>query len=141
MSGIQNPSKSKYFEPLIALVSKGHPVRQVADQVGCSVAHAHDLSRTTEFRQAVAERRTATMVALSGRLVEAGDLAIKTLEECMSDSERDQKWIAAARIRLAAAKSLLSTMLPVSENTDLRQRMDQLSQEVAEQADRKETPS
>lgn len=128
MSAMKNPENATCFTALAAEVARGVLVKDAAKIVGVSHHHAYDISCTPEFKRRVNQMRTAMIEGTVARLVKASEKAVETLEDCLPDKERDSKWLATAKVRMAAAKSLLSVLLPLADNYDIRQRLDALEE-------------
>lgn len=129
---LRNPSKSKFFEPLAVAVAGGAQIKSVAGQIGCSVAHAHDISRRDEFKLRVSELRSEALQAAMGRLSKLALDAAEVLADGLSRDEMTPDELNQySKARLPAAKALLASLLPLSEHLELRQRVDELEAKSA----------
>lgn len=112
-------AKSKFFEPLALAVAGGQSVKAGAAVAGCNVQTAYNLSSKPDFKLRVAELRSEITSQAVGQLSAASSQAVGVLVELLG-SEHEPK------DRLAAAKSILSLLGPVSELAELRSRIDAL---------------
>jgi len=108
-------SKSKYKELLAVQVANGSSLKDGAKTIGCSASHAYHLSLDPEFRDTVSRLRSEATNAAVGRLSMAASLAVDTLVSLLGAEE--------PKDRLAAAKSILSALAPLSEFGELRARI------------------
>lgn len=120
----EKPKKPKFWQELTALVAAGSTVKDAAEMLSISPHSAYEVSRLEDFRMAVHELRTSKMNQICGLAVEASAAAIRTLHELLEDSPRSQAVIANGKLRLMAAKAVLGSCLTISENTELRERLD-----------------
>lgn len=114
--------RSKFLHNLAAQVATGKSIRQAAQTCGCSVDRAYELSRTIDFRQLVGQLRTEALAQTVGRLSAIATESVDVLSELLKPEQQPST-------RLAAAKAVLSSLAPVSEVAELRQRMDELEQQ------------
>lgn len=110
---------SKYLENLAAQVAAGLTIKAAAVVVGCSESHAYTLSGSGEFKRRVSDLRSQATSAAVGKLSDAAGRAVDVLVELLSDDNEPKD-------RLAAAKSILQLMGPISELAELRARIDAL---------------
>lgn len=126
------PENSQFFDLLVASVATGKSIKDSAEAIGCSVDYAYEISGSTAFRLAVSQMRTQMMTQICGSAVAASEDAIRTLHELLADTPRNQAAIANGKLRLAAAKAVLGSCLTISENVELRERLDLLEQRAIE---------
>jgi hypothetical protein len=107
----------KFSEALAIAVAAGATIANAAKQAGCSASHAYRLSYQAEFRHRVAALRLEATDRAVGALSDAAVEAVQVLRQSMHDSE------AKPADRIAAARAVLSLLTPISELTDLRQRI------------------
>ena len=122
------PKNSQFFDLLAVAVAQGMTVKAAAEEIGCSADYAYELSRKKEFKLRVNELRSEVAEQASGLLMAAASEAIQSLRAIASAAEKDSD-------RIAAAKAILQMMLPLSENTELRRRLDDIERGVAEATD------
>lgn len=133
MNGHQ-PRKPKFFKELTALVAAGSTIKDAAESLNISPHSAYEVSRLPAFRLAVSELRTSKMNQICGLAVEASAEAIATLRELLADTPRNQSVIANAKLRMAAAKAVLNSCVTISENTELRERLDAIENATRERS-------
>jgi hypothetical protein len=105
-------------DELALLVASGLTIRQAAKQLGISEATAYRRSERSDFKQKVAEIRSEALSASVGRLSALVADAVTALEAILRNgSDRD---------RLAASRIILSSVSPMMELSELRQRIDAL---------------
>lgn len=114
--------KSRYHDPLVQAIAGGLSIRSAAVQVGCSESTAYRLARTPEFISDVSALRTEATDLAVGRLSNLAIDAVNVLGEVMADVE------AKPGERIAAAKAVLTMLIPITELNELRHRMDALEQ-------------
>ena len=133
MATIANPEKSQFYAPLLAAVLAGKSIASAAEVAGCSSHYAYELTNTATFKMAVSRHRTELMEGILGQLREAAVVAVQTLQELTGTGDLEEMAINRdARVRIPAAKVTLSQLLPMTENLELRQRLDALEQAAAE---------
>ncbi len=111
---------SQFYDSLTIAVAKGSTAKAAAAEVGCSLDHAYQLSRTREFRASVADIRTAAIESAVSKIASVAEQAVETLQEALkADRPTD---------RINAAKAILASILPLSENLELRRRLEELEQ-------------
>jgi transposase len=109
-----------HADELALLVASGLTVRQAAKQLGISEATAYRRSEKPDFKQRVAEIRSEALSASVGRLSALVADAVGALEAILRNgSDRD---------RLAASRTVLGSVAPMMELSELRQRIDALEQ-------------
>ena len=108
--------KSKYFEPLALAVAAGATIRSAAGVAGCAEPTAYHLSSDPEFRLRVSALRSEATSAAVGRLADSASLAVDTLRSLLEPTFEPG-------IRLNAAKAILSTLVPLAEALEIRQRL------------------
>lgn len=112
-------AQSRFFEPLAIHVAAGHHVKESSKLVGCAEQTAYNLSGSSEFRQRVGELRSELTRQAVGKLSAAASQAVDVLVELMGPDNEPKD-------RLAAAKAVLATLGPISELSELRERLDAL---------------
>jgi len=115
---------SKFLEPLAVAVASGNSIKKSAEIVNCSIQCAYNLSCTHEFQNRVASIRSEITSEAVGIITRGATAAASTLIEILDPSND-------ARDRLAAAKSILGVLVPLSEHSELRERLDALEQSSA----------
>ena len=110
--------QSKFAELLAVQVASGSTLKAASITVGCSLSVAYHLSLDPEFKDAVSRLRSEATYAAVGRLSHAAVSAVDCLVALLGAEE--------PRDRLAAAKSILSALQPLSEFGELRQRIAEL---------------
>lgn len=118
----QNLSKSG--ELLAAKVASGSKIKDAAKDAGLTVDSAYQVSRTKAFKLRVSEIQTEALNATIGTLGEASAEAVEVLRGCLTEES--------PAIRVNAAKAILSTVVPLSENLQLRERLEEIEQRLAE---------
>jgi hypothetical protein len=113
--------KSKFFDLLATEVAGGLSIRDASQKIGCGVSTGYNISCDPSFRIRVSEIRSEAVQGAVGRLSVIASRAVDTLAELLGP-END------ARDRLAAAKTILGVLVPLSEHSDLRDRLDRLEQ-------------
>jgi hypothetical protein len=113
-------------EALALAIASGSTIKDAAVVVGCSERSAYRHSATPKFRQRVNELRSEITTQAIGRLTEGTATAAATLLELLDASNEPS-------IRLAAAKTILASVGPISELGELRTRLDALEQNKCQQ--------
>jgi hypothetical protein len=113
--------RSKFFESMAISVAGGMTIRDAAEKIGCARSTAYNISCDPAFKSRVSAIRSEAVQGAVGRLSVIASRAVDTLAELLGP-END------ARDRLAAAKSILGVLVPLSEHSDLRDRLDRLEQ-------------
>jgi len=108
-------------ERLAVLLASGRSIKDAAAEIGCGTRTAYRHASTPRVRQRVAELRSAITAEAVGRLTTAATTAVDTLTELL-DGDFEPS------VRLQAAKSILASLGPISELSELRQRLDELEQ-------------
>jgi HEAT repeat protein len=109
----------KFLELLAVAVACGATVKAAAESCGCSERHAYRISSDPAFRQRVSDLRSEMTSAAVGELSAAASEAVATLRELLSGENEPS-------VRMNAAKAILNALGPLSELTELRQRLEQL---------------
>lgn len=109
---------SQFFELLAVRVAAGQKVRDAAPDVGCSETTAYRLNREPEFKQRVAQLRTEATAATVGKLSDAATKAVDKMVELLDTGDPS--------VQLQAAKAILANVLTMSEQLELRQRLDEI---------------
>lgn len=115
--------ESGHFDALKVRVASGESVRDAAAAIGISERQAYRISGTAEFKASVNAVRTEIAERAVASLLSVVEVAIQTLRECC-DADRESD-------RIAAAKAVLANMLPLTENVELRRRVDDLESRAA----------
>jgi hypothetical protein len=115
--------ESQFFDLLATHVAGGSTIKAAAAEIGMSQDHAYRLSGSVAFRQRVRDMRTEAATQAVCRLSSAATQAADCLVDLLgSDDEKT---------RLAAAGKLLTMIVPLTEQLEIRERIDAL--EAAEQ--------
>lgn len=117
----ESGKESARFEELAAAVASGSTIRSAAAEIGCSERSAYRLSGSSEFKSRVASLRSEIASVAVGKLTSAAAKAVDTLQELL-DSANEPK------TRIDASKLILSSLGPLTEHCELRQRLDSLEQ-------------
>jgi hypothetical protein len=112
--------KSKYFDGLVQLVAVGESVLSACNSIGCHKTTGYRLSRMPEFQQQVNEIRTELMKSAMGSLSAAASAAVQTMVDLLQSPEDS--------VRLRSAIGILDRFSRLSENVDLRARIEKLEQ-------------
>lgn len=110
--------RSKYFLPLAQLMATGENALQASQTLGISQSLAYKLSNSQEFRAEVSTIRTELLRDSMGKLANASTLAVETMVELMNCDN--------APVRLRAAVGILERFSRISEDVDLRARVEKL---------------
>ena len=110
------------FESLAALVAGGRTIAGAADELKVSRRSAYRNSKRPEFIHRVSELRAEVSSQTVGKLSQAASQAVDVLVSLL-DSDFEPS------LRLQAAKSILASLLPVSELSELRVRLKLLESE------------
>jgi hypothetical protein len=116
--------KGKFDELLASEVAGGLSIKDAASKVGCSLTHAYHISSSSAFQSRVSAIRSEAVQGAVGRLSVIASRAVDALDQLLGP-END------ARDRLAASKTILSVLVPMSEFAELRSRLDRLEQPSA----------
>lgn len=119
---------SKYLHPLALACAAGSTVREAAAALGCSDSFAYQLSRQDEFKALVSQYRSQSIQAAVGQLSGAAAKAAATLARLLDSNDE--------KVQLAAAGKLLQTLQPMLELHEMKQELDQLKQQLANQKPR-----
>lgn len=118
---------SEDFENLAQLVAVGKTRREAAEELGIAESTAYRETAKPEFKARVYAIRTEKTEHLSAQALGAGEEAVLQLRAIASTAEKDSD-------RIAACKVILSQVLPLAENTELRRRLDDLERAAVEKA-------
>jgi len=113
--------KSKFLEPLAVSVAAGSSIRGAVVTVGCSEQTGYNISATLEFRQRVSEIRAAMTDRAVGELSAGAAEAATALRDLLKLPNEPS-------VRLQAATKLLALLGPISQASELRQRLNALEQ-------------
>jgi hypothetical protein len=116
--------KSKFFDPIATEVAGGLSIRDASTKIGCGVSTAYNISCNPAFQSRVSAIRSEAVQGAVGRLSVIASRAVDALDQLLGP-END------ARDRLAASKTILSVLVPMSEFAELRSRLDRLEQPSA----------
>lgn len=111
---------------LAELVAIGATIRDAAEQLGLAERTAYGISGVPEFKALVYAIRTEKTEGLSAQALGAGEEAILMLRAMATTAEKDSD-------KIAACKAILTQVLPLAENTELRRRLDDLERGAAEE--------
>jgi hypothetical protein len=111
-------TKKSKLDALAFEVASGSTIRAAAKKLGISESHAYTISSgDPEFRVRVSEIRTEAIGEAVGRLSVIVSKAVDALEELLAATNEPKD-------RLAAAKTILGAVAPMSELGELRARID-----------------
>lgn len=113
-------AKSRFFEKLADSMALGLTLRDAAAEAGCAESTAYRVARSLGFSEAVSQRRQAAADSCVGRLIRASVKAVSTLEAILDDAD------ARNSDRVAAAKAILSAIVPLGDALEVRRRLDAL---------------
>jgi hypothetical protein len=108
----------RHFELLSALVASGHTVRDACKSMKLSESRAYHISQTPEFKTRVSELRTAAVEHALGKLSDLACNAVDSIGGLLSSQDEN--------VRLRAAQAVLDRFAKLSEQVDLRQRIEAL---------------
>lgn len=110
-------------EDQVALAaSMGRRHRAIAEDVGLSERQIRRILERPEVRAKVAGLRAEALERAAGRLSDLAGEAVDTLAELMRAKDSQDT------VRLAAARAILATVLPVQDAVDVAARLDALEQ-------------
>lgn len=109
----------RFFEILAVAVAGGKSVKAAAESCGCGERQAYRVSGTKEFKARVSELRSEMTNNAVGELSAAASEAVACIRELLASTNEPT-------VRLAAAKSILNSLAPISEFGELRSRIDRL---------------
>lgn len=110
-------------EDQVALAaSMGRRHRAIAEDVGLSERQIRRILERPEVRAKVAQLRAEALERAAGRLSDLAGEAVDTLAELMRAKDSQDT------VRLAAARAILATVLPVQDAVDVAARLDALEQ-------------
>jgi hypothetical protein len=112
--------KSRFFDRLADSMALGLTLRDAATEAGCAESTAYRVARSKGFSEAVNERRQAAADSCVGRLVRASIKAVSSLEQILDDAD------ARNSDKVAAARAILSAIIPLSDALEIRRRIDAL---------------
>ncbi len=127
-------SKAEDLANLAELVSVGYAIRDAAADIGLSENAAYKISATTEFKAKVHTLRTEKTEAIAAQGLGAASDAIRELQVLATTAEKDSD-------RIAACKAILSQILPLAEQTEIRRRLDDIERIAEENREAREEPS
>lgn len=107
------------FEALATLVAGGRTVAGAADELGLSRRSAYRNSKRPAFQARVSAIRAEITSAAVGKLSQSANQAVATLVELL-DADFEPS------TRLNAAKAILTSLGPISELSELRERIARL---------------
>ena len=110
--------RSKFFEPLAIAVANGMSVKSASESVGCAIQTGYHISCGDDFKSEVARIRTQAVESAVAVLTSNATAASNALVRLLASDDE--------KIVLAAASRILSTLGPLQELSELRQRLDQL---------------
>lgn len=113
-------------------LAAGKSAEQAALDAGCSARTVRRWREDHAFRQQVNERRTELLDAALGQLAEAAPEAVQTLRKALSAPANQAR---ATGARVAAARAILSMLIPLKEALDLDERIAALETAAAAQED------
>jgi hypothetical protein len=107
------------FEALALAIATGCTIKKAAQQLGIGQRTAYRIAATDRMKTRVCQLRTQITSEALGTLTTAASAAANTLASLL-DASNDPS------IRLNAAKAILTHLAPLSEFSELRQRIDAL---------------
>jgi hypothetical protein len=113
-------AKSRFFDKLADGMALGLTLRDAAATAGCAESTGYRIAREPGFSEAVNARRQAAADSCVGRLVRASVKAVDCLERILDDSD------ARNSDRVAAARAILSAIVPLADALEIRKRLDAL---------------
>lgn len=113
------------FGLLAAAVAGGRSIKDASTELSVPRSTSYRWSASPTFRTKVAELRAEMLSQAVGRISSAAVQAIEVLTELMND--REQK----AGDRIAACKSLLSSLTSLSQVGELRERLEKIEREFS----------
>ena len=115
----EQADSGRFFELLALAVAAGATIRAAAESCDCSERQGYRVASTAAFRTRVAAIRGEMALSAVGVLTAACAKAAQTLAGMLSDDHEPKD-------RLAAARLILANVAPLSELSELRQRIDAL---------------
>lgn len=119
--------KPDCWDNLALLVAAGYTVREAAEQLSVTERVAYGISSQDDFKRQVQDIKTERAEALASLVLTAAQKAIARLEQLVDTAEKDSDCITASR-------SILQYVIPLSESTELRRRIEDLERRAAEQS-------
>lgn len=117
--------KSKYFDPLARLVAAGESVAAACGAVGCANSTGYRIAATSDFKTEVNRLRSEFVREATGKLGRACSDAVDTIIDLMKNT-------ADPRVKLRAAAAVLDRFAKLSDNLELRERIDALEAKSSE---------
>jgi len=114
---MSNPSK--FLETLAMAVAAGKSIRSACEVAGCSTQTGYNISATAEFKNRVSAIRSEIVSQAVGIITDAATQAAATLQELLGPENEPS-------VRMNAAKAILLQLGPLSELSELRERIDRL---------------
>lgn len=114
-------------ENLAQLVALGSSIRDGCQALGITENVGYKISGKRDFKQRVSEIRTEKTEGLAAQALGAAEDAIRELRTLATTAEKDADRVSACRV-------ILSQVLPLAENTELRRRLNDIERGVAEAA-------
>ena len=118
----ETADSGRFFELMAAAVAGGSSIRAAAESSGCSERQGYRIAGEPAFKQRVAALRSEMTNAAVGELSEAATEAVQTLRKLLAEENEPST-------RIQAAKSILANLRPLSELSELRDRIDLLEQQ------------
>lgn len=112
----------KHGELLAQRLAAGSTVGEAIASCGVSKTHGYRLARTAAVRRRVAELRSEAASATVGSLTAAANRAVAVLVEIMDRNDAKDS------DRIAAARTVLALLGPISELGEIRERLSQVEQ-------------
>jgi hypothetical protein len=116
-----------------AALAGGKTKADAARAAGVTTRTIHRWLQDDDFRGQVAERRAELLDQALGALSEAAGEAVATLREALSAPPSQAR---ATGARVAAARAILSMLVPLKEVLDIEERLVALEAEAEERRDR-----
>jgi hypothetical protein len=107
------------FESLALLLASGSNIKTASQKVGYSVRQGYRISASHKMKNRVSQLRASITQEAIGVLNAAAAEAAATLREMLDASHTPKD-------RMIAAKTILTSLAPLSEWGELRERLDEL---------------
>ena len=115
----QSDGKSKFFEALARMVASGDSIASASESVGCANSTAYRIAATDKFKSEVDRLRGEFVRDATGKLGKACSDAAEVIIE-LAKTAADES------VRLRAATAVLDRFSKMSEQHELRARIEAL---------------
>lgn len=109
------------FEPLALAVAAGDTIKAAADKCGIPLSTAYHTTSGEPFKQRVIALRTEATQAALGQMTDGLVTAVATIKALMAETNEP-------KIRLDAAKAMLTNHAALANVAELRERLEKLEQ-------------